>query len=87
MSWLYTLIVIVLAMLAIPLVAMQFTDEVVWTASDFMLAALLLFGAGSMLRFVWTRANLRSSHRSLLLGLIVIGLLLLWAELAVGLFT
>ena len=33
-------------MLLIPLVAMQFTQEVVWTLSDFVFAGALLFGAG-----------------------------------------
>jgi len=33
-------------LLLIPLVAMQFTQEVVWTLSDFVFAGILLFGAG-----------------------------------------
>lgn len=32
-------------MLALPLVAMTFTDEVNWTASDFVFAGMLLFGS------------------------------------------
>lgn len=33
-------------LLLIPLIAMQFSDEVVWTLSDFILAGALIFGTG-----------------------------------------
>ena len=36
----------VAAMLMIPLLAMQFTDAVVWTPFDFTVAGALLFSAG-----------------------------------------
>ncbi|MGK7368692.1 MAG: hypothetical protein ACNS64_00650, partial [Candidatus Halalkalibacterium sp. M3_1C_030] len=34
------------SLLLIPLIAMQFTDEVVWTLSDFIFAGTLIFGTG-----------------------------------------
>ena len=37
--------IIVAFILLVPLVAMQFTDEVVWTLSDFVVAGVLLFGS------------------------------------------
>lgn len=75
---------VALALLA-PLVAMQFTNEVNWGIEDFAVAALLLGGAGlaleAVLRFV------RGTGARIGLGLAIgAALLLVWAELAVGLF-
>lgn len=33
-------------LLLIPLIAMQFIDEVKWTLSDFVIAGIFLFGTG-----------------------------------------
>lgn len=71
------------ALLMIPLVAMQFTREVNWTASDFVIMGVLLFGTGLLLQFA---ANRLRSTRSRLAALAAIGFafLFIWAELAVG---
>ncbi len=74
-----------LLVLSIPLIAMQFTDEVKWTLADFNTMGLLLFGMGSAFIFV-ARATPRKYR--LLVGCIFVLLLFwLWAELAVGVFT
>jgi len=72
------------AILLIPLVAMQFTREVNWTASDFVIAAVLLAGTGMLFELATTRLRTRKSR---LIAVAVIGLsfLFVWAELAVGL--
>jgi len=63
---------------------MQFTDEVAWRVFDFVVASLLLFGAG--LIYVLLTANVASLRHKLLIGAIVLILLvLIWAELAVDL--
>ena len=71
--------------LSIPLVAMQFTKEVNWTLSDFVIAAVLLLGTGLaielVIRYVKTRL-----WRTMLLAIILLLLFLTWAELAVGIF-
>src|SRR3712207_5167226 len=71
------------ALLLIPFVAMQFTGEVNWTASDFIIMGVLLLGTGLLLQFA---ANKIRSTRSRLIALGAIGLafLFVWAELAVG---
>jgi len=72
------------AILLVPLVAMQFTGEVDWTGSDFVIAAVLLVGTGML--FELAAATLRSrKSRVIALGVIGLGFVFVWAELAVGL--
>jgi hypothetical protein len=60
---------IVGAALAVPLVAMQFTQEVAWTASDFVLMAVLLGGAGLALEIVVRVTNDRAYRAAMALAL------------------
>ena len=71
-------------LLLVPLLAMQFTDEVKWTALDFIVAGAMLFAAG--LAFVLlTQRSKRIAYR--LAAAIAVGaaLMLVWGNLAVGL--
>jgi hypothetical protein len=72
------------ALLVVPFVAMQFTTEVNWTWFDFAIAGLLLFGTG--VAFVLTARKIRKQYFLLAL-LFAIALILVWVELAVGIFT
>lgn len=75
----------VLLLLLVPLVAMQFTDQVVWSGADFLIAAILLLSAGLLCEFVLR--NVHSSRGKIwICVLIVCGVALVWIELAVGLF-
>jgi hypothetical protein len=76
---------IVFILLLIPLLAMQFTDEVHWTVFDFIIAGVLLFTTGLVIQFVLKKVK-NTKHRILICGIILILLFLLWAELAVGIF-
>jgi hypothetical protein len=60
-------------LLFIPLIAMQFTDEVNWTLSDFAVAGVLLLGTGLICELVMRKVN-KTNHR------------IIWVEMAVGLF-
>lgn len=64
---------------------MQFTDEVNWTLFDFIAAALLLLGTGLMCELALRKVN-KIRHRIALCMAILALLLLIWAELAVGIF-
>ncbi|WP_207428736.1 hypothetical protein [Pedobacter sp. SYSU D00535] len=75
----------VVILLLIPAVAMQFSEEVNWTLSDFVIAAVLLFGTGLSCELVLRNVR-RSRSRLLICGLILAALFLIWVELAVGLF-
>lgn len=73
-------------LLLVPLVAMQFTREVAWGPGDFVVAALLLFGAG-MAMVGGVRRVRTTGARIAVVAVVAAGLALVWAELAVGLFT
>ena len=72
--------------LLVPLVAMQFTDEVNWTVADFVVIGVLLFGTG--LVFVLAARRVRKKEHRIAIGVVLAAALLwIWVELAVGLFT
>jgi hypothetical protein len=74
-----------LGILLVPAVAMRFTDEVNWGPGDFLVGGALLAGTG--LAYVLTRQRIAGRPGRLLLGaFLAFGLLLVWAELAVGIF-
>ena len=70
--------------LLIPLVAMQFTDEVVWGPGDFVIAAVLLIGAGLAFEMVAGKGS-ATAYRLAVGVAVIAGLALVWTNLAVGL--
>ncbi|MBK7141302.1 MAG: hypothetical protein IPH75_04385 [bacterium] len=78
------LVVVVALLLMIPLVAMQFTEEVEWTAFDFIVAGILLFGTGLLYELVARRGG-STAYRGGVGVACAAGLLLIWVNLAVGL--
>jgi ABC-type Mn2+/Zn2+ transport system permease subunit len=79
------IIVTVALLLLIPLIAMQFTDEVNWNLFDFVVAGILLIGTGLLCEFVIRKINKIKYRIAICVALLVI-LILIWAELAVGIF-
>lgn len=71
--------------LMIPLVAMQFTKEVNWTLSDFLIMGILLFATVFTIDFVLKKVKTFKSRLVLVFGIIAL-LILIWAEMAVGIF-
>jgi hypothetical protein len=71
------------AILLVPAVAMQFTDEVDWSAGDFAAAGLLLFGSGLFYLLLARRID-DARYRLVLKCAICAAVLVLWAQLAVG---
>ena len=70
--------------LLLPLLAMQFTDEVAWTLLDFVTAGTLVFGAGLVLVLT---ARTMPKYRAITGIAVMVALIYVWAELAVGIFT
>jgi hypothetical protein len=74
------------AILMTPLIAMQFTHEVNWNAADFVVMALLLAGLLGALEIV-SRITRHPAMILLGAGAAILAFLLIWAELAVGIFS
>lgn len=73
------------SLLLIPLIAMLFTNEVQWKIFDFIVAGVLLLGTGFGLEMILRKFKTRRS-RILFIAILFSLLLLIWAELAVGIF-
>ena len=82
------LIIIVFAtaiLLLIPLLAMQFSSEVNWTLLDFIVGGALLIGTGLVFDLILRRIK-NINYRIFISIALLIVLLFIWAELAVGIF-
>lgn len=79
------ILAVVGVLLLIPLVAMQFTNEVNWSGFDFLVMGILLLGTGLVCELVLRTVKKRANR--LILCLAVLGVfILVWMELAVGIF-
>ena len=74
-----------LSLLLIPLIAMQFSDQVNWSLGDFVVMGLLLLTVGIGMSFIVRRTSSFQKRAAYILVLIL-AFLLIWAELAVGIF-
>lgn len=73
------------SILLIPLAAMRLGFGLDWSAFDFALMGSLIATTGTM--FVVVARTVKNSARRMLVGVaLALALLLLWAELAVGVF-
>jgi len=78
------IVLTVVFLLLVPLVGMQFTNEVNWNLSDFAVAGLLLLGTSLIYELVMRKIK-KTNNRIILCAIILVALLLIWIELAVGL--
>jgi len=80
-------LLIILALISllqlIPLIAMQFTAEVDWTRSDFVIMGIMLLSTGLGCEFILRKVT-KPKHRIVLCLVIFGAFFLIWAELAVG---
>ncbi|HEY1072935.1 hypothetical protein [Brevundimonas sp.] len=76
---------LIAALLLLPLIAMQFTREAAWDAADFAFAGVLLIGAGLIFELTawWTKKRV---WRLAIGAVLVLAVLLIWADAAVGVF-
>ncbi len=79
------IVLTVAILLLIPFVAMQFTNEVNWTPPDFAAAGILLLGTGFVCESVMRKVR-KPEYRIAVCGAVLATLILVWIELAVGIF-
>jgi len=76
---------IVSFLLFIPFIAMQFTNEVDWKLGDFVIAGVLLYAFILGLFLLWTKVKSKRLRLLACLSIVVL-FLLIWTELAIGIF-
>ena len=74
-----------LSLLLVPFVASLFTDDVQWSGLDYLIMGVMLLAVGSGIQWVLQKFQSRR-NRMIGVGLVVLLFLLVWAELAVGVF-
>ena len=79
------ILITVAMLLMIPLIAMQFTDEVNWTLFDFVVMGGLLLSTGLLCELVLRKVK-KMGHRLIICSILLAVFLLIWIELAVGIF-
>ena len=72
-------------LLLIPFIAMQFTNEVVWDETDFIVMGMLLLAVGLGTEIVLRKVK-TNKKRLLWIGVVLFLFILIWGELAVGIF-
>jgi hypothetical protein len=71
-------------LLLLPLVAMQFTDEVQWDVADFVVAGVMLLTVGVLFELAIKKSD-NSAYRAAMAVALLAAFLLLWVNAAVGL--
>lgn len=64
---------------------MQFSNEVNWRLIDFIVAAVLLLGAGLSIEIILRKVK-GQKYRIVLFLVLLLVFFLIWSELAVGIF-
>ena len=82
---LMVIVLTVAVLLLIPLIAMQFTNAVKWNMFDFIVAGGLLLSTGLLCELVMRKVK-KTNYRISICAVLLAALLLIWAELAVGIF-
>jgi hypothetical protein len=74
-----------LLMLLFPLIGMFFSNEINWSFFDFIIMGILILSLSFSIKQV-LKSTKNINYRILIIALILILFLLIWAELAVGIF-
>ena len=74
-----------LLLLLLPLLGMFVSNEVNWSFFDFIIMGILILSFSFGIKQV-LKTTKNTKYRILIIGLILILFLLIWAELAVGIF-
>lgn len=77
--------IIVCCILMIPFIASQFNPDVNWDIQDYVIAGAILLGVGFFINVAFNRLK-TVKHRTIIIIILFALLLLLWAEMGVGIF-
>ena len=77
------IVIVTGVILLVPFIAMFFTDEVKWDATDFIAMGALVFGTGLLYELLSRRVNSPLHRAGIGLGLLAISFVT-WVELATG---
>jgi len=81
----FKLILCLESLLVLPFLAQLFTNAVQWSLFDYIVMGVLLFGLAIGITLIFRLSTNKNTRRILLFTALFL-FLLLWAELAVGLF-
>jgi hypothetical protein len=79
------ILLLVVLILLVPFIAMQVSGEVNWSVNDFIIASILLIGAGLLIEFALQKAK-NKNYRIAAVILVIMIFIIVWVELAVGIF-
>lgn len=82
---LFIILSLTTSLLLVPYISMFFTNEVNWSRKDFILAGIILLSTGLTIELVIRKVNKKRNQLILLMCILAL-LLILWIELAVGVF-
>lgn len=77
------IVTIILFLLCIPLISMQFSDDVQWDIIDFIIAASILLVTGFIIEFVIRKIS-NSNYRLFIILAILLLMILTFIEIGVG---
>jgi len=80
-----TIYALPVALLSIPFLGNIVSNEVNWSASDFLIAGALLFTTAFLINMVRNKIK-KQNQRIMICIFILLTLVLIWMELAVGVF-
>jgi hypothetical protein len=82
---LFIILIAVPILLLIPLIAMQFTNEVMWDETDFIVMGMLLLAVGLATEIILRKVR-GNKKRLFWVAVTLFLFILMWGELAVGIF-
>jgi len=75
---------ITITVLLVVFLASLLSDQLTWSIFDFLIGGALIFVFASVETIIWKK--LKSQHRLFVVLFVLLVFLILWAEMAVGLF-
>lgn len=81
----FTIYLLPLVLLCIPLLGTLISKEINWSVSDFLIAGVLLFSTAFLINLVRSKIK-KQSQRILICVFVLMVFALVWIELAVGIF-